>query len=158
MRPGSLDSLLGMMPGSSNVTFGTQPGRDDMLLGRIGGGAARADIDHDAGRHLSRASGQPDHRSASTDSGGTAFLYGTLELPKTEGDEDRADRPDTRSGRRSLGAAKPRHPGQVPRDSAGARDVLTASLRAIRSSMPTVSLCLMVPTRCDGPMALHNTT
>jgi outer membrane protein, heavy metal efflux system len=34
--PGSMDSLLGPMPGSSGITFGMQPGRDDMLLGRIG--------------------------------------------------------------------------------------------------------------------------
>ncbi len=39
--PGSLNSLLGMMPGSSGVTFGTQPGRDDLLLGRIGTAAPR---------------------------------------------------------------------------------------------------------------------
>ena len=39
--PGSLNSLLGMLPGSSGVTFGTQPGRDDLLLGRIGTSAPR---------------------------------------------------------------------------------------------------------------------
>src|SRR5271156_2934741 len=39
--PGSLNSLLGMLPGSSGVTFGSQPGRDDMLLGRIGTSAPR---------------------------------------------------------------------------------------------------------------------
>ena len=39
--PGSLNSLLGLLPGSSGVTFGTQPGRDDLLLGRIGTAAPR---------------------------------------------------------------------------------------------------------------------
>jgi outer membrane protein, heavy metal efflux system len=36
ITPGSMDSLLGPMPGSSGITFGMQPGRDDMILGRIG--------------------------------------------------------------------------------------------------------------------------
>ena len=39
--PGSLDSLLGMLPGSSGTAFGSQPGRDDLLLGRIGSSAPR---------------------------------------------------------------------------------------------------------------------
>ena len=41
MTPGSMDSLLGPMAGSSGITFGMQPGRDDMLLGRVGAGAPR---------------------------------------------------------------------------------------------------------------------
>ena len=41
ITPGSMDSLLGPMPGSSGASFGMQPGRDDMLLGRIGTSAPR---------------------------------------------------------------------------------------------------------------------
>ena len=38
VTPGSMNSLLGPMPGSSGQAFGMQPGRDDMILGRIGAG------------------------------------------------------------------------------------------------------------------------
>ncbi len=130
MRPGSLDSLLGMMPGSSGVTFGTQPGRDDMLLGRIGRrrrGCRRRSRCREA---RTKGPGQPDHRSASTDSGGTAFPLRHARTAQTRGGRGTARRPDTRSGHRSLGAPKPRPAGQAARDSPGRADVLTASLRA----------------------------
>lgn len=39
--PGSLNSLLGLLPGGGGATFGNQPGRDDLLLGRIGTSAPR---------------------------------------------------------------------------------------------------------------------
>ncbi len=65
MTPGSMDSLLGPMPGSSGITFGMQPGRDDMMLGRIGTSAAEGtDVDHDAGRRLPGASAKPGLRGA----------------------------------------------------------------------------------------------
>jgi cobalt-zinc-cadmium efflux system outer membrane protein len=88
MRPGSLDSLLGMMPGSSNVTFGTQPGRDDMLLGRIGGGTPRVptSITMPGGAYQGPQT-NPTIGPRQPIPAPRPLLYGTLELPKTEGDE-----------------------------------------------------------------------
>jgi outer membrane protein, heavy metal efflux system len=86
-RPGSLDSLLGMMPGSSNVTFGAQPGRDDMLLGRIGTGVPRVptSITMPGGTYQGPRTNrviaplQPIPVPP-------PLLYGSLELPKDDGD------------------------------------------------------------------------
>jgi outer membrane protein, heavy metal efflux system len=88
--PGSLNSLLGMLPGSSGVTFGTQPGRDDMLLGRIGTSAPRVPTSITMpggtyqGPQTSRIAAPTQRIPAAR-----PLLYGSLELPE----HDREDGP-----------------------------------------------------------------
>ena len=91
-RPGSLDSLLGMMPGSSNVTFGTQPGRDDMLLGRIGTAAPRVptSITMPGGTYQGPQA-NPVMVPLQPIPVPRPLLYGALELPKDDGDEGPPD-------------------------------------------------------------------
>ena len=91
-RPGSLDSLLGMMPGSSNVTFGTQPGRDDMLLGRIGTAAPRVptSITMPGGTYQGPQA-NPVMVPLQPIPVPRPLLYGALELPKDDGDAGPAD-------------------------------------------------------------------
>ena len=76
-----------MPPGSSIATFGTQPGRDDLLLGRIGGGAASPDGNRHARWPVPGAEARSDRRSDPTDSGSAPLLYGSLELPAHETEE-----------------------------------------------------------------------
>jgi outer membrane protein, heavy metal efflux system len=91
-RPGSLDSLLGMLPGSSGVTFGTQPGRDDLLLGRIGTAAPRVPtaITMPGGTYQGPqtvpAIAAPRQLPAVR-----PLLYGSLELPERETEQGPAD-------------------------------------------------------------------
>ncbi len=90
--PGSLDSLLGMFPGSGNATFGIQPGRDDLLLGRIGTAAPRVPtaITMPGGTYqgprvnLAIAATQPIPAAR-------PLLYGSLEVPEHATDEGPAD-------------------------------------------------------------------
>ncbi len=86
-KPGSMDSLLGPMPGASGVSMGMQPGRDDMLLGRIGTSAPRVptSITTPGGVYQ----GPPSGRGTPTAQPlpvPRAPLYGTLELPKDADD------------------------------------------------------------------------
>jgi cobalt-zinc-cadmium efflux system outer membrane protein len=90
-RPGSMDSLLGPMPGAGAVSMGMQPGRDDMLLGRIGTSGPRVptSISSPGGVYQ----GPPTGRGTTLPQAipvPRAPLYGTLELPKEE-DEGPAD-------------------------------------------------------------------
>ena len=89
--PGRLNSLLGMLPGSSGVTFGTQPGRDDLLLGRIGTAAPRVPTSITTPGGTYQGPSQPG-RSPPTQPIPVPrpLLYGSLELPE---DERKRDRP-----------------------------------------------------------------
>jgi cobalt-zinc-cadmium efflux system outer membrane protein len=92
IRPGSLDSLLGPMPGSSGISFGMQPGRDDMLLGRIGTSVPRVptSIATPGGVYL----GPPPSlvfAAAQPPPVPRAPFFGTLELPKYAEEEGPAD-------------------------------------------------------------------
>jgi cobalt-zinc-cadmium efflux system outer membrane protein len=129
--PGSLNSLLGMMPGSSIATFGTQPGRDDLLLGRIGTGTPRVPTSitmpggtyqgPQAGRVTAPLQPLPVPQP---------LLYGSLELPKDEGDEGP---PDGLTIDQAIDLLKRQNLDlrakflEIPQARA---DVLTASLRA----------------------------
>lgn len=90
--PGSLNSLLGLLPGSSGVTFGNQPGRDDLLLGRIGTAAPRVPtaITMPGGTYQGP---QTTPTVAPTQRIPTArpLLYGTLELPANDREEGPPD-------------------------------------------------------------------
>jgi cobalt-zinc-cadmium efflux system outer membrane protein len=130
-RPGSMDSLLGPMPGSAGGLQGTQPGRDDMLLGRIGTGVPRVPTSittpggvyqgPPAGRGVAAPQPSPLPR---------APFYGTLELPKEEVDEGPAD---GLTLDQAIQLLKERNLDlrakqlEIPQANA---DVLTASLRA----------------------------
>jgi cobalt-zinc-cadmium efflux system outer membrane protein len=90
--PGSLDSLLGLLPGSSGMTFGNQPGRDDLLLGRAGAGGPRVPtaITMPGGTYQGPQTtpiiGTPQRVPAAR-----PLLYGTLELPAQDRDEGPPD-------------------------------------------------------------------
>ncbi len=90
--PGSLNSLLGLLPGSSGVTFGNQPGRDDLLLGRIGTAAPRVPtaITMPGGTYQGP---QTTPTVGPTQRIPTArpLLYGTLELPANDREEGPPD-------------------------------------------------------------------
>jgi outer membrane protein, heavy metal efflux system len=88
--PGSLDSLLGPMPGASGI--GMQPGRDDMLLGRIGMGGPRVptSITTPGGVYQ----GPPTARGIFAPEPipvPRPLLYGSLELPKDAAEEGPPD-------------------------------------------------------------------
>jgi cobalt-zinc-cadmium efflux system outer membrane protein len=87
-RPGSLDSLLGMLPGSSGQTFGSQPGRDDMMLGRIGTAAPRVptSVTMPGGTYQGPQT-NPATMPVRQLPAARPLLYGTLELPEVETDE-----------------------------------------------------------------------
>jgi outer membrane protein, heavy metal efflux system len=86
--PGSMNSLLGQMPGSAGGLQGVQPGRDDMLLGRLGTSVPRVptSVTTPGGVYqgppagVSAAAPQPAPLPR-------APFYGTLELPREEADE-----------------------------------------------------------------------
>jgi cobalt-zinc-cadmium efflux system outer membrane protein len=83
--PGSLDSLLGILPGSSGMTFGSQPGRDDLILGRAGVSGLRVptSITMPGGTYQGpRAS--PFGAAPTPLPLPRPLLYGTLELPRAE--------------------------------------------------------------------------
>jgi outer membrane protein, heavy metal efflux system len=90
--PGSLNSLLGMLPGSSGASFGAQPGRDDLLLGRAGGGTPRVPtaITMPGGAYQG-----PQTKTAVPSSQPIPvprpLLYGSLELPDEPGREGPPD-------------------------------------------------------------------
>jgi cobalt-zinc-cadmium efflux system outer membrane protein len=83
--PGSMNSLLGPMPGSSGITFGMQPGRDDMIMGKVGLGAPRVptSITTPGGVYQGppRAQGIAAPQPAPIP---PPLLYGTMELPAQE--------------------------------------------------------------------------
>jgi cobalt-zinc-cadmium efflux system outer membrane protein len=82
-RPGSLDSLLGMLPGSSGATFGSQPGRDDLLLGRIGTSAPRVPTAVTTPGGVYQGPQSTALRTPiQTLPAARPLLYGTLELPE----------------------------------------------------------------------------
>ncbi len=90
--PGSLNSLLGMLPGSSSVTFGSQPGRDDMILGRAGLGAPRVPTSITTpGGVYSGPQGSAGPPSIVPLPLPRPLLYGALELPAEGADEGPAD-------------------------------------------------------------------
>ena len=83
--PGSLNSLLGLLPGSSGMTFGSQPGRDDLILGRAGVSGLRVPtaITMPGGTYQ----GPPTSPFAAAPAPlplPRPSLYGTLELPRDE--------------------------------------------------------------------------
>jgi cobalt-zinc-cadmium efflux system outer membrane protein len=90
--PGSLNSLLGILPGSSGATFGMQPGRDDLLLGRIGTASPRVPtaITMPGGTYQGP---QVNPAVAATQRIPAArpLLYGSLELPAHETEEGPPD-------------------------------------------------------------------
>ena len=143
LTPGSTQSLLGQMPGAGAMVLGTQPGRDELLLGRIGTATPRvpaAITNPGQGGQVQRPWGitapepLPVPRTP---------LYGTLALPTGEESEGPADgltldqsielliknNYDLRSKFMEIPQAR--------------ADILTASLRPIRSSTRIPSLCLM---------------
>jgi outer membrane protein, heavy metal efflux system len=90
--PGSLNSLLGILPGSSGATFGTQPGRDDLLLGRIGTAAPRVPtaITMPGGTYQGPQAG-PAVAATQRAPAARPLLYGSLELPAHEKEEGPPD-------------------------------------------------------------------
>ncbi len=130
-RPGSMDSLLGPMPGSASGVRGMQPGRDDMLLGRIGTSMPRVPTAVTTpggvyqGPPVSRGVTAPQPIPAPRPS-----FYGTLELPKLEAEEGPAngltlDQAIELLVHRNLDLRAKYM--EIPQ---GRADVLTASLRA----------------------------
>ena len=120
--PGSLNSLLDLLPGSSGAAFGSQPGRDDLLLGRIGNAAPRVPTG------ITMPGGPYQGPQARPMAAATQplplprpLLYGSLELPAH--DDRRGPRrwPHARPGDRLARASKPRPAGQTARDPPGAR-------------------------------------
>ncbi len=90
--PGSLNSLLDLLPGSSGAAFGSQPGRDDLLLGRIGNAAPRVPTG------ITMPGGPYQGPQARPMAAATQplplprpLLYGSLELPAHDTDEGPAD-------------------------------------------------------------------
>jgi outer membrane protein, heavy metal efflux system len=129
--PGSLNSLLGILPGSNGVTFGTQPGRDDMLLGRIGTATPRVPtaITTPGGVYQGPQAG-PAVAPTQPLPAARPLLYGSLELPAdlaNEGPPDglTLDRAIDRLVRQNLDLRAKEL--EIPQARA---DVLTASLRA----------------------------
>jgi outer membrane protein, heavy metal efflux system len=90
--PGSLNSLLGMLPGSSGVTFGAQPGRDDLLLGRIGSSAPRVPtaITMPGGTYQGPRT-NPVTAPTQPLPAARPLLYGSLELPEIDKEEGPRD-------------------------------------------------------------------
>jgi cobalt-zinc-cadmium efflux system outer membrane protein len=91
-NPGSMDSLLGPMPGSSGIAFGMQPGRDDLILGRAGTSGPRVPttITTPGGVY----EGPPQSQGATAPLAlpvPRAPFFGTLELPKLAEDEGPPD-------------------------------------------------------------------
>jgi cobalt-zinc-cadmium efflux system outer membrane protein len=84
-RPGSMDSLLGPMPGAGGGGIGMQPGRDDMLLGRVGVSAPRVptSITTPGGVYQGPPTG-PRTTALQPLPAPRPQLYGTLEMPKEE--------------------------------------------------------------------------
>jgi cobalt-zinc-cadmium efflux system outer membrane protein len=130
-QPGSMNSLLGPMPGSAGGVRGMQPGRDDMLLGRIGTGVPRVPTAVTTpggvyqGPPVSRGVTAPQPTPVPR-----APFYGTLELPKLEAEEGPAggltlDHAIELLIHRNLDLRSKYM--EIPQ---GRADVLTASLRA----------------------------
>jgi cobalt-zinc-cadmium efflux system outer membrane protein len=90
--PGSLNSLLGLLPGASGASFGTQPGRDDLLLGRIGTSAPRVPtaITMPGGTYEGPRTNVP-MPAPRVSTPVRPLLYGSLELPEHESEEGPAD-------------------------------------------------------------------
>ncbi len=130
-KPGSMDSLLGTSPGSSGGGMGTQPGRGDMLFGRLGASSPRVptSIMTPGGVYQ----GPPTQRLATSPQPvpvPRAPFYGTLEIPKHEGEEGPAngltlDQAIELLMKHNLDLLAKRY--ELPQARA---DVLTASLRA----------------------------
>lgn len=130
-QPGSMNSLLGPMPGSAGGVGRTQPGRDDMLLGRIGTAFPRVPTAVTTpggvyqGPPATRAAAAPQPNPVPR-----APFYGTLELPKEEIDEGPAN---GLTLDQAIELLKERNLDlrakylEIPQ---GRADVLTASLRA----------------------------
>jgi outer membrane protein, heavy metal efflux system len=84
-QPGSMQSLLGPMPGSGNVIQGVQPGRDELILGRLGVSAPRVPTSvttpgvYQGPAPPARAIGAPPALPAPQ-----PRFYGSLELPTGE--------------------------------------------------------------------------
>jgi cobalt-zinc-cadmium efflux system outer membrane protein len=92
ITPGSMDSLLGPMPGSSGVSFGMQPGRDDMLLGRIGTSAPRVPTSITTPGGIYQGPPPAEVFAAQQPRPvPRAPFFGTLELPKHEEEEGPLD-------------------------------------------------------------------
>jgi cobalt-zinc-cadmium efflux system outer membrane protein len=90
--PGSLDSLLGPMPGASGIGMGMQPGRDEMLLGRIGISAPRVPTSVTTPGGVYQ--GPPPARGIFAPEPipvPKPLLYGSLELPKDAAEEGPPD-------------------------------------------------------------------
>jgi cobalt-zinc-cadmium efflux system outer membrane protein len=131
VRPGSMQSLLGPMPGSAGGLQGTQPGRDDMILGRIGTAFPRVPTSVTTPGGVYQ--GPPAGRGAAAPQPSplpSAPFYGTLELPKEEVDEGP---PNGLTLDQAIGLLIERNLDlrakylEIPQARA---DVLTASLRA----------------------------
>ncbi len=129
-RPGSMDSLLGAMPGSTGGGMGTQPGRGDMLFGRLGASPrVPTSISTPGGVYQ----GPPTQRLGTAPQPvpvPRAPFYGTLEVPKHEGMEGPPDGLTLDQAieilvKHNLDLLAKRY--EIPQARA---DVLTASLRA----------------------------
>ncbi len=129
-RPGSMDSLLGAMPGSTGGGMGTQPGRGDMLFGRLGAAPrVPTSISTPGGVYQ----GPPTQRLGTAPQPvpvPRAPFYGTLEVPKHEGMEGPPDGLTLDQAietlvKHNLDLLAKRY--EIPQARA---DVLTASLRA----------------------------
>ncbi|MGO9913436.1 MAG: TolC family protein [Isosphaeraceae bacterium] len=130
-RPGSMDSLLGPMPGSGGGVRGMQPGRDDMLLGRIGTSMPRVPTAVTTpggvyqGPPVSRGVTAPQPIPVPRPP-----FYGTLELPKQEADEGPADGLTLDQAIELLLHRNLDLKAKYMEIPQGRADVLTASLRA----------------------------
>ena len=146
LAPGSTESRLGPMPGAGAMILGTQPGRDELLLGRIGTAAPRvpaAITTPGQGGQVQRPRGiaapepLPVPRSP---------FYGTLALPTEEESEGPADGLTLDQAIELLRKNNYDLQSKFMEIPQARADILTASLRAIRSSTRTRSLC---PTACS---------
>jgi cobalt-zinc-cadmium efflux system outer membrane protein len=129
--PGSLNSLLGLLPGSSGMTFGSQPGRDDLILSRAGVSGLRvpAAITMPGGTYQGPQT-SPFAAAPAPLPAPRPLLYGTLELPREEAEAGppnglTLDQAIDRLVRQNLDLQGKQL--EIPQARA---DVLTASLRA----------------------------
>src|SRR5262249_2169714 len=86
--PGSMQSLLGPMPGSTGGGTGLTPGRDEILLGRIGAAGPRGPTG--IGTPGGEYQGPPPSRGVAAPQplpAPRAPFYGTLEMPAHEAEE-----------------------------------------------------------------------
>jgi len=130
-RPGSMDSLLGAMPGSAGGVGGMQPGRDDLLLGRIGVSIPRvpAAVTTPGGVYQ----GPPVSRGVTAPQPipvPRAPFYGTLELPKLEVEEGPANGLTLDQAIQTLVERNLDLRAKSLELPQGRADILTASLRA----------------------------